>query len=428
MPVYRRCLDRRESIPSDLGYWSVPTSLTPTYDLISHVTLFCRALRQGGLLVGPSETASTARALALVNILDKDELYWTLRTVLVSRADEIPSFDECFSRYWMLWLPGKTSSGPGPAVTGGPVRYVRRRSPAVLAGLESEGQQPPMVDVVRTGASPIAVEAGRGLTALHGDDLEEISSIAAQLVRALPSRPGRRLRRHRRKGVPNLRAALRLSLSQGGDLIILPRRRRVLRVPRFLLLLDVSGSMDRHAKLLLQLVYALAQRSGRVETFVFSTAITRVTREMKAPSFSEALNRVGNLVSHWSGGTRIGESLRSLNRDHAHLLDRDTTAFLLSDGWETGEPEILAREMASLRRQVRRLIWLDPMLGTPEYEQATLGLQAAAPYVDRFVSALDLAHLRRLPHLVRKPSPRPSATPVPMGEGTGVRVQREGLG
>ncbi len=236
---------------------------------------------------------------------------------------------------------------------------------------------------------------------LRGDRLAEVSEIAARLLRSLPSRPGRRLRRHRRKGLPDLRSALRRSLSYGGELVEIPRRRRTPRVPRLLVLLDVSGSMDRSAGLLLQLVYALGQRTGRVETFVFSTSLTRVTRLLRAPSFSEALAGVGGLVSHWSGGTRIGECLGTLNREHAHLLDRSTSVFILSDGWDTGEPEQLSREMAALRRRVHRVIWLNPLLGTPDYAPLTRGLQAAHPYVDTFASALDIEQLRRLPGLLK---------------------------
>ena len=138
-----------------------------------------------------------------------------------------------------------------------------------------------------------------------------------------------------------------------------------------------------------------------METFVFSTSLTRVTRDLKAPSFSEALRRVGNAARHWSGGTRIGECLGTLNDEYAHLLDRNTSVFLLSDGWETGDPDHLARELARLRKQVRRLVWLNPLLGTPDYEPLSLGLQVARSYVDTFASALDLAQLKRLPGLLR---------------------------
>ena len=194
---------------------------------------------------------------------------------------------------------------------------------------------------------------------------------------------------------------MRLSLSTGGDPIRIPRLRRAPRVPRLLLILDVSGSMDRYARLLLRLAYVVGQHTRRVETFVFSTAVTRVTREMSVPSFPEAMERVGLAVNHWSGGTRIGESLRRINTAYDYLEDRFTTVFLLSDGWETGEPRDLARELARMRLRVRNLIWLNPLAGTPDFQPLARGLQAAMPYVDHFVPASRIDHLKRLPALLR---------------------------
>ena len=368
--------------------------------LVSHVVQFCRSVREHGLLVGPSETADAVRSLSLIDLIDRDQVYWALRTVLVSRVDEIAAFDGRFSWFWTFPRPPELS----PPTSGLPrMGDLRRTSRGVglQGGDDDDGSRPHVVQVIRTGASPVEVAARRDLSAVRGDDLADISGIAARVSRALPSRPGRRRRHHRRKGIPDLRGALRLSLSHGGDLISLPRRRRVPRVPRLLVLLDVSGSMDRHAGLLLQLVYALAQRTGRVETFVFSTSLTRVTRYLRAPSFSESLSSISDAVKHWSGGTRIGECLATLNRDYAHLLDRSTSVFLLSDGWETGDPERLAQELERLRRQVRRLIWLDPLLGTPDYAPLSVGLQAARLHVDTFASALNLEQLKRLPALLR---------------------------
>ena len=251
-----------------------------------------------------------------------------------------------------------------------PWRYPKLEKSSASSKAETESDEsasdetrPPKVQFVRTGASSTHVTARRDLTVFQGDELAAIHEIAARLVRALPSRPGRRRRHHRRKGIPDLRNAFRLSLANGGDVITIPRLRKIPRIPRLLMLLDVSGSMDRHAELLLQLVYALGQRMGRVETFVFSTSLTRVTRELNSPAFSEALRRISNQVHHWSGGTRIGESLETLVREHGRLLDRNTTVFLLSDGWETGEPQHMADQLAKVRRRVRRLIWLNPLLG-----------------------------------------------------------------
>ena len=350
--------------------------------------------------MGPSETANALRSLGLVDIMERRQVYWAFRAILVSRAEEIAAFDLCFQEFWTFRLEQETSA----AIPRG-TRKLEKSSESSKARTESDESasdepRPPKVQLVRTGASSTHVTTRRDLTVFQGDELAAIHEIAARLIRALPSRPGRRRRHHRRKGIPDLRNAFRLSLSHGGDLITIPRLRKILRIPRLLVLLDVSGSMDRHAELLLQLVYALGQRMGRVETFVFSTSLTRVTRELGSPSFSEALSRISSRVHHWSGGTRIGECLETLNLEHGRLLDRDTTVFLLSDGWETGEPQHMADQLATVRRQVRRLIWLNPLLGTADYEPLTLGLQAARPYVDTFTSALDLAHLKRLPRLV----------------------------
>ena len=376
-------------------------------DLVSHVIHFCRSLRENGLLVGPSETADALQSLGLLDVMDREQVYWAFRTILVSRVYDVPIFDECFRRFWTLHMPSDALSGPPnfnqDRIDG--ARRFNRRIGTLPSGTanteEADEAQPQSVQIFRTGASPVEVVARRDLTVLKGDDLEEVSRIAARLARALPSRPGRRLRRHKRKGVPDLRSALRVNLSNGGNIVTLPRRRRVRRVPRLVVMLDVSGSMDRYAGLLLQLAYALGQGAGRVETFVFSTSLTRVTRHLRAPSFQEAVSRISDQVYHWSGGTRIGECLGTLNREYSAILDRNTSVLILSDGWETGDAEHLAQELALLKRRVRRLVWLNPLLGTPDYQPLTLGLQAARPYVDVFASALDLAHLKRLPDLLR---------------------------
>ena len=192
-----------------------------------------------------------------------------------------------------------------------------------------------------------------------------------------------------------------MSLTTGGDPVRLPRMRRVPKVPRLLVALDVSGSMDRYARLLLQLMFAVGQHTKRVEAFVFSTTVTRVTRELSSPSFSEALTRIGGAVNHWSGGTRIGESLADLNTNYDYLLNRHTTVFLLSDGWETGDPDDLAQALRRIQRRVRSVVWLNPLLGTRDFQPLARGLQAAVPYVDHFVPAADVEHLKRLPALLR---------------------------
>ena len=374
----------------------------PDYDFITHLTRFCRVLREHGLLVGPQETADAIRAVGHIDLMTEGRVYWSLRSLLVSRQEQLAVFDGLFAQFWNFEpLTRRSEPQVDPTANFGQTRTVGRMPRGLGVPEDDPESEDTVIQLLRTGASGQHVTSQRDLSSLDGEDLTELSRIAARMVKALASRPGRRRKRNKRKGVPDLRSAMRLSLSTGGDPIRLPRLRRVARTPRLLLILDVSGSMDRYARLLLQLAYAVGQHTRRVETFVFSTTVTRVTRELLVPSFSEALYRVGLSVNHWSGGTRIGESLRRINTAYEFLEDRFTTVFLLSDGWETGEPRELAHQLSRMRLRVRSLVWLNPLAGTEDFQPLARGLQAAMPYVDHFVPANDVEHLKRLPSLLR---------------------------
>ena len=333
--------------------------------------------------------------------MDRGSVYWGLRSVLVSRQHEITLFDRLFDRFWEFEPPPPAASPSARHTADGRGRRARPLTGADPIPEHDPSAEDALVQPVRTGASAARVPGKRDLSLLGPEELSEVTAIASRIVRALSSKPGRRRRPHRRKGTPDLRGALRVNLGSGGEPIRLPRRRRVPRVPRLLALLDVSGSMDRHARLLLELLYAMSHLTSQAESFVFSTSVTRVTRMLRAPSYGEALERIGSSVDHWSGGTRIGESLAALNGGYEHLQKRHTTVFLLSDGWETGDPEVLARQIRRMRRRVRRVVWLNPLLGTEGYEPLARGLRAVEPFIDHWVSAMDLEHLRVLPNLLR---------------------------
>lgn len=371
------------------------------HDFIAHLTRFSRVLRSHGFLVGPQEISDAIRAVSLIDMMDYWRVYWTLRGVFLSRQDEIPVFDQLFDKFWNFEpLPMR---GPEGELTDkfGLTRDMRRRPSAVQLPGEDEESENTLVQILRTGASANHVFSKKDLMVLRSDELSDLSRIAARMVRALASRPGRRRKRSRRKGTPDLRGAFRMSLTTGGDPIRLPRRRRIPRVPRLLVLLDISGSMERYAQLLLELIFAVHQHTKRVETFLFSTSMTRVTRELNAPSFNEALTRIGGSVNHWSGGTRIGDCIARINSQYESLQDRFTTVFLLSDGWDTGDPDSLGNEVWRMQRRVRNIVWLNPLIGTEDYEMKTRGLKAVMPHVDYFVSAKDVASLKKLPQLLR---------------------------
>ena len=341
------------------------------------------------------------RALNVVDMLDKGRVYWALRALLLSRRDEIPIYDALFERFWNFEaLPMRPHIASDDDLVGG-AREFRHNPSIALMPEEDASSENTLVQMLRTGASARRAQSRKDLSVIRADELSEISRIAAQMVRAMASRPGRRRRRHPRKGTPDLRGAFRLNMSSGGDPVRIPRRRRLPKTPRLLVMLDVSGSMERHTQLLLQLIFAVSHHTKRVETFIFSTSAARVTREIGAASFGEALRRIERVSADWSGGTRIGDSLAYVNTQHEHILSRHTTVFLMSDGWDTGEPQRLALEAQRMRRRAHRLVWLNPLLGSADYEPLTRSLQAAMPHIACHASARDIESLRRLPGLLR---------------------------
>jgi uncharacterized protein with von Willebrand factor type A (vWA) domain len=198
-----------------------------------------------------------------------------------------------------------------------------------------------------------------------------------------------------------MRRTLRQSLKTGGEIIELSFKLRKQNKTRLVVMCDVSGSMDLYSRLLLQFVYGLQNSFARVETFVFSTALERITGHLKAAPYERALASLSANVQGWSGGTLIGPSITAFNCEWSRLADRRTIVIILSDGWDTGEPEELASSLATLKRRVGRLIWLNPLLGTETYQPVTRGMQAALPHIDVFAPAHNFASLRALErHLV----------------------------
>ncbi len=371
------------------------------YDVTSHVTLFCRALRDHGLMAGPGESADALRSMALVDLMMPGSVYWALRSVLVSSRHEIPTFDRLFERFWDFDPPPQRPARRG-AGSDLPGRGRGRASMPTAAGSRDARPDEVLVRLMRTGASTLQANREPDLSALASHRAERVACIAERIVDSLRDRPSRRLRRHRRGAYIDMRGVLRRSLSHGGDPVVLPRRVRIQRKQRLLLLLDASGSMNRHAHLTLELSWAIAQHTSRIEAFAFSTSVSRISKQLRAATYAEALRRVEETVDHWSGGTKIGESLAHINSRYPGFQDRYTTALLVSDGWDTGDPYRLSRELRRMRRRVRQVVWLNPLIGSEGYEQATRSLVAAAEHVDHFASIRNVDRLKELPALLAK--------------------------
>jgi uncharacterized protein with von Willebrand factor type A (vWA) domain len=372
----------------------------PRADLASAVVRFAALLRRHGLPVALLQVTDAVRALERLDLGDRHEVRLGLRVLFVSRPEDLPTFDRVFDEFWrpeaaeppdvtslVAAAPDTAEGLPLPAVAG------KRETLALDTwGEPEEDDSGEPLGV--PGVSDAESLAGQDFSTFSPDQLDEVFRLTVQIARRLARKLSRRRRPRARRGRIDLRRTLRANLNRG-DLIELRYRERRRRKVRLLLLCDVSGSMDLYSRFLLQFVFALQSVFNRVETFTFATRLTRVTDYLKARSYRQALRRLTE-VRDWSGGTRIGESLATFNREWPHLVDRRTIVIVLSDGWDTGEPEILAAELMRIKRRAGRLLWLNPLLGNPSYEPLTRGMAAALPLLDDFAAAHNLAALRDL--------------------------------
>ena len=372
-------------------------------DLMTAMLRFGQMLRASGLGVTVSEVMDGVRALEVVDLMDRGEVYLALRSVLTSRVEEAPVFDRCFDAFWKFHaedgqgLDGLISSTQAAKSEEeppeGPGSTAQKQASVALEEWEDSGaEESEPLEVPGTSDQEVLME--QDFSTFPAEDLDEVARLTVLIARRLARRVSRRRRPTRRAGVLDFRRTMRANMMKS-EIIDLRRRERRRRKVRLVLLCDVSGSMDLYSRFLLQFLYALQNVFGRVETFTFATRLTRVTDILKGPSYRLALKRLTD-VRDFSGGTRIGEALAEFNRDWRKLVDRHTIVLLLSDGWDTGEPDVLAQEMLTLKRLAGKVVWLNPLLGNPSYEPLTRGMAAALPLVDHFAAAHNLASLRDL--------------------------------
>ena len=373
-------------------------------DLLRATLTFGGMLRASGLPVTTPEVMDAVRALEAVELMDREQVYLALRTVLVTRREERPAFDRCFDAFWKFHADeGQGLDGliASPQAMPPDMQHGESSNPAAQEKAqialddwedEGEGSQDEPLEV--PGLSDREVLMEQDFSTFPAEQLDEVARLTVLIAKRLARRMSRRRKPTRRGGVVDLRRSMRANLMKG-EIIELRRRSRRRRKVRLVLLCDVSGSMDLYSRFLLQFLYALQNVFGRVETFTFATRLTRVTDLLRGPSYKQALRRLTE-VRDWSGGTRIGEAIREFNQSWSYLADRRTIVLILSDGWDTGEPEVLAQEMLALKRRAGRVLWLNPLLGNPSYEPLTRGMAAALPLVDHFAAAHNLSSLREL--------------------------------
>ena len=375
--------------------------------LLENLTQFSRLLRSAGLTVPAGSTVAAARALAHVDIARREDFRLALRSVLVSRAEDLPVFDHAFRAFW---------SGPTGTSTKLDLRPLgsERRLGDPVVEMESLSSRTPTGDLASESAlERVQISTYSDREVLREKDFKRLTSEelaqAVDMLRELRWRPAPRRTKRWRPGTgdaPDVRALLSRLARRETDPCKPPTRSPKSAPRRLVLLCDISGSMERYTRMLLWFACCLSGNLERVESFLFATRLTRITKKLRGRRGSNPLQEVARLVPDWSGGTRIGDALRAFNIDWARrVLGRGAVVLLVSDGWDRGEPEALRREIARLQRSCHRLVWLSPLLGDPAYEPLTRGLQAALPYVDDFLPAHNLASLEDLAERLNRLDP-----------------------
>ncbi len=371
-------------------------ALAPVVDPLPGLVGFTAVLRHAGVAVTTERVAAFVAALGELDVTSRLQTYWAGRLTLCADPDDIVRYNMAFDEWFDADSKRRRRAAP----------LERRPPPSRIAGLApdkqgGEGEHDDDQPDLQTAASQTEVLRHRDLAELTAAEREHLRSLLA-LLRPEPPRRSSRRRRPARRGEADPGRTLRAALRNQGELRELRHRSRTRRPRRVVLLIDVSGSMSPYSDALLRFAHMMVRRSpASVEVFTLGTRLTRITRELRMRDPEHALSAAGRAIPDWSGGTRLGDVLRSfVDRWGQRGAARRAVLVIFSDGWERGEPTLLAEQMARLRRLAHRVIWVNPHAGKDGYAPIQGGIAAALPYLDDLLAGHSLATLERLTKVI----------------------------
>jgi len=367
---------------------------------LDNVMLFSHMLRQAGLPISPEQTMEFAYALTLVEIGRRDQVYHAARSLLVMQQEHIRLFDTIFNRFWRAH--GDASAAHGQKAPMAPRHKPRSKPFEAVSFMASKARQSDREIEVSDRSqtfSSVEVLQRKEFSQMDPEELEAIKRLILEMRWQMSLRRTRRRVQDAKGSTLHLRKALRSATKFGGVPLDLSWQSRKIKQRPFILLADISGSMERYARLLLQFFYSISRSFKQVECFAFGTRLTYLTPQLKLKNIDQAIDQASREVADWSGGTRIGESLKTFNQLWSRrFLRRGAVVLIISDGWERGDVSTLKQEMRYLQHRCHRLIWLNPLLGKTTYQPLVEGMAAALPYIDDFLPIHNLQSLSALSH------------------------------
>lgn len=390
----------------------IPNDAGANGHILQSVTLFGEMLRRVGLEIGSGNMLDLVRATDHVSIGKRGEFFQAARSILVHRKQDLPIFDEAFQVFWRK--PSDRTTTMDLRSLGEQKRF---KKPQIGTGQDDNPEGAGTLQGDPDDDSVQNVDLSRTYSAMEvfrQKDFSEFTSLemadARQMMANLAWNIGQRRTRRLapgRSGTLDMRRTMRRSLRYGGEFLELSHRSRKQKPRPLVLICDVSGSMERYTRILLQFIHTIAGGNGaggigaggfdQTEAFLFATRLTRITRNLKYRGIDQAIDEISKAVPDWAGGTRIGDAIKTFNYQWLRrVLRGQAVVLIISDGWDRGDPELLARETSRLQRSCHRLIWLNPLLGSPDYQPLTQGMKAALPFVDDFLPVHNLNSLDSL--------------------------------
>ncbi len=378
---------------------------------LPNLMAFGRALKQLGVKVSLSQVLDAARSLELVDIAERTDFKALLRSNLILQKEDFPVFDTLFDCFWREQayerVPMETME-----IQGTPTE-----SNAQEGGDEEGGLEEAMAEAMAQENLPLenldefSVPTYSAQELMNRKDFSEMgveeSRAVARAILLIATKIATQISRRKKVGRKgdsvDPRWTMRKSMKYGGEVIELINRKKRIKKTKVVLLCDVSGSMDCYSRFLIQFMYGLQNELWGVETFVFSTSLSRITHLIRTKNIVDALDKISGSILGWSGGTNIGRSLHTFNRNFApSMVTSRTVVVIISDGWDRGDVSLLEQEMQDLKRRAKKIIWLNPLLASDNYEPLCKGMQAALPYLDLFLSVHNVNSLVALGRTLQK--------------------------
>jgi uncharacterized protein with von Willebrand factor type A (vWA) domain len=393
---------------------------------LRNVLDFGRELRREGMTADLAAVLDYARALELIDIGDREEVRAAGASLFVRRREEIEPYDRAFTRFWRRRLrlaPSPVPPPPTPPEEGPDGHSGGESDTSQVAESEAEASGeapdgPPALTISPDSWSAAESLRHKSFERMTAAELREAELVIDQMRPLLPLRRTRRWELDSRGPLLAPREMLRRNLSAGGDLVEWVWRRPRKRPRNVVLVCDISGSMERHSRLLLRFGHAMSRAGIRMEAFAFGTRLTRITPMLRRRDPDSALREVSEAVGDWSGGTRIGHAFREFNQEWARRVLRTSgVVIVVSDGWDRGDPALVGTETERLQRNSHLLVWLNPLAGSAGYRPLAQGMAAAFPFIDRFLPCHDLQSLQAVASVLAEQAfaqkPPPIPTPAP---------------